>query len=164
MAPFGPVLDMVAKLNSTKSFCWLKEKIVITTAQVRGHQAPRAPGVPHPQSHITSAFPLALKATQTSKFGKKKCTIWSPHLPAICFSRSTLSSEEENSQPKSPRKRCAEQFLLCYLLTQRHFRGPADVHMWVTLRINGAPYLSEEEEIWLWNIHFSVVRKQLPCI
>lgn len=70
MAPFGPVLDMVAKLSSTKSFCWLKEKIVITMAQARGaHQAPWAPGVPHPQFHITSAVPLALKAIGASILG-----------------------------------------------------------------------------------------------
>lgn len=33
IAPFGPVLDIVAKLSSTKSFCWLEGNSMVTSGK-----------------------------------------------------------------------------------------------------------------------------------
>jgi len=123
MAPFGPVLDMVAKLNSTKSFCWLKEKTVITTAQVsRAHQAPGAPGVP-----ILNFTHLSLPLSLESHLGKHtwleelyRSKPYRPNHVEICLLSLPFPYKQQVHHPDRPGKKCPKQFLVCYLFTQKH--------------------------------------------
>lgn len=160
MAPFGPVLDIVAKLNSTKSFCWLKEKIVISTAQAR--RAHQVHGVPHPQFHFILAFPLALKATWARNtwieelYRSKSC--WANRVKA-CFPPPPFSYEKVH-HPDHPKKRCPELFVTYWLIDISG--GP------VTYRLDYLPIqtvlILHQKRKFNSSMNSSVVRKQPPHI
>lgn len=111
MAPFGPVLDMVAKLSSTKSFCWLKEKIVVIAAHTSSvsYHLSLPPSL---ENHLG-------KLSQVGElYGSKP---YPPSHVDACFPSLPFPYEQKIHHPNHPGKRCPEQFLPCYLFTQRHF-------------------------------------------
>lgn len=162
MAPFGPVLDMVAKLNSTKSFCWLKEKIVITTVWGRG--AHQAPGVPHPQFHITSASPLALKDIWASTLRRiVQIKALSSQPCGNLLSISTLSLQADNSPPRPLTEEMSWTTALL-LIYSKTFLEVLLMYTWEYLSIQTVLILHQKRRKSYSYMNSSVVRKQLSHI
>lgn len=132
MAPFGPVLDMVAKLNSTKSFCWLKEKIVITTAQVRGaHRHLRYLECPILNFTSSQLSPQPWKPSEQAYLGRRVVQIeaLSSQPCANLLSTSFLTSRKFTTQTTYGRHVLNNFFFVTYLL-KGIFRSLVDVRMY----------------------------------